>query len=540
LTSTKDTNLGTKKEPSAITYALGGAVTAPAIGISNRSKEKVHITDQRRSTHIIGTHGTGKSTLLLNSFLSDVKSNDKGVVLLDPHGDLARDAISRCPEEHADRVIYFSPNIGPQIERPLGLNPFEWSSRSEFELKAGAILDTFTHLWYGDFSSTPTLQHTLEVTTKTLLNAYPSHATSFYHMFLMMRRDEIGKSARNFLSEFVSNNPALLYRWELWNSKKGQFERDTESSEKKINHIIATKPLLDILAQPKTAKCLNFEELLSNRGVLVVNLEGIDKEGQKLIGSIILTQLAVMGRLRRDKATREPCHIYADEFYNFAPASFVTIINELRKFGLFCTLAHQSLAQLDTDAKAAVGNCANKVIFQVNPSDAKELASHFRILEESISLKYIPKEESRLNSDSFSDIVREHVVEQTWIDLPAGHLSNMPPYYALAKCAKGSDLAQDNLVKTFPPKGVDEERVAEKIINRSAQHGTPLSDLVDIIERENNLFQTLAQPQKENKTNSSVRNDNVNKSSKSDRPKPNREKPEPEPTSKQDKKVFWE
>ena len=154
----------------------------------------------------------------------------------------------------------------------------------------------------------------------------------------------------------TSMTTVFAQNWSEWENER-RLREDIQSSRQKIKHIITSDTLASILSQPQSADCFRFQELLSQKGVLLVNLEGLEDEGQRLIGSIILTQLLVMAKLRMDTEDRVPCHIYADEFYKFSPQSFVTIINEARKFRLFCTLAHQNLEQLDKKARAAAANC---------------------------------------------------------------------------------------------------------------------------------------------------------------------------------------
>ena len=97
--------------------------TGALLGKSIASDRPIRLKDPKRSTYLIGAHGTGKSTVMLNLILADIEKDDKGVVVLDPHGDLARAVAQRCPPAHAERVIYFAPS--EQRDRVMGLNPFE-------------------------------------------------------------------------------------------------------------------------------------------------------------------------------------------------------------------------------------------------------------------------------------------------------------------------------------------------------------------------------------------------------------------------------
>src|SRR3989344_6070122 len=77
--------------------------------------------DRRRHTYIIGKTGTGKSQLLEEMALQDIRAGH-GVAIVDPHGDLIDGILSRIPPERAEDVIYFDPS---DDERPMGLNMLE-------------------------------------------------------------------------------------------------------------------------------------------------------------------------------------------------------------------------------------------------------------------------------------------------------------------------------------------------------------------------------------------------------------------------------
>jgi hypothetical protein len=435
--------------------------TGPLVGKSVNSGRLIRLKDQKRSTYVVGAHGMGKSTLLMNFILTDIERADKGVVVLDPHGDLAKSIALRCPPEKAEQVVYFAP--AEQREKVLGLNPFEISQDRAYELKVGALMDVFAHTWYGDFNRTPTLQNTLETMVRTLLAAYPEHQTSFLHMLLATRLDNSGQAWRQKIAPYVKENPALAQNWAEWKIER-RLKDDIQSSRQKIKHIIASDILASILCQPQSAACFQFQDVLSRNGVLLVNLEGLEDEGQRLIGSIILTQLLVMARLRGEADDRVPCHIYADEFYKFSPQSFVTIINEARKYRLFCTLAHQNLEQLDMKARAAAANCGNVITFRVNPEDSGTLGRHF--------------------------LSKGRV-------LPADMLSNLPRYQAMVRYADRNDRRQ-SLVQTFRERGQENPDIAAAIHSESETYGVPSMDIRDyvnaILEKENGKSSRRGRP----------------------------------------------
>lgn len=435
------------KNPLELAFGEG-----PIIGKSAGSGRLIRLKDQWLSTLLQGAPGTGKSTVMVNFALSDIEKGEIGLIFLDPHGDSVKSIIARISPENINRIIYFAP--AEQRNKLLGLNPFQINSEREYDLKFGALMDVFAHTWYGDFNRTPTLQNTLETLVRTLLAAYPVHRTSFLHMLQATRLDDVGRAWRQRLAPFVKDNPALAQNWAEWENDR-RLKEDIQSSRQKIKHVIASDTLAYILCQPQSADCFQFQEVLSQKGILLVNLEGLDDEGQRLIGSIILTQLLVMAKLREEIEDRIPCHIYADEFYKFSTQSFETIINEARKYRLYCTLAHQNLEQLDKKAREAVSNCGNVIVFRINPEDSRVMRRHF------------------LKNGHF---------------LPAESLSNLPRFHALVRYADRKHRRQA-LIKTFREKGTKNPAVATAIRKRSEDYGTPISDIkqsiTDILEVEN-------------------------------------------------------
>ena len=64
--------------------------------------------DRRHHVYIIGKTGTGKSTLIKNMVIQDLRLGH-GVALIDPHGDLVEDILNFIPKTRTNKVIYFNP-----------------------------------------------------------------------------------------------------------------------------------------------------------------------------------------------------------------------------------------------------------------------------------------------------------------------------------------------------------------------------------------------------------------------------------------------
>ena len=105
---------------------------------------------RKQGTYVIGTTGTGKTTLLLNMVCQDMEAGE-GLCVLDPHGDFTTDILDRVPYSRRDDVILFNP---ADIDYPFGLNLFECihpEDARERDLVTSTIIETlykmFSYSW---------------------------------------------------------------------------------------------------------------------------------------------------------------------------------------------------------------------------------------------------------------------------------------------------------------------------------------------------------------------------------------------------------
>ena len=85
------------------------------LGINEHAGEEKPVSltrEQRlRHMHIIGTSGTGKTTLLQNLIKQDIEAGE-GFAVLDPHGDLIDTILGMIPPSRVDDVVYFCADGG--------------------------------------------------------------------------------------------------------------------------------------------------------------------------------------------------------------------------------------------------------------------------------------------------------------------------------------------------------------------------------------------------------------------------------------------
>src|SRR5690348_15120130 len=77
--------------------------------------------DRLLHMYVIGKTGTGKSTLLETLALQDIVQG-RGLMLIDPHGDLADRIAGSIPSNRRDDLTYL--NV-PDALQPFGYNPLK-------------------------------------------------------------------------------------------------------------------------------------------------------------------------------------------------------------------------------------------------------------------------------------------------------------------------------------------------------------------------------------------------------------------------------
>ena len=184
------------------------------IGITDwrNQQQRFGIKDDDRLGHIyvIGKTGVGKSTLLLNMAVSDIK-NGKRLCVIDPHGDIAESILNYIPPERLDDVIYFNPK---DIEYPIAFNPLKAVHPKYHHLVASGLISTFKKIWADSWG--PRLEYILRFTLLTLLE-YPDATLLDIQPLLtdVLFRNKVLSYVTNhhtlafWKNEFEKYNPAL-------------------------------------------------------------------------------------------------------------------------------------------------------------------------------------------------------------------------------------------------------------------------------------------------------------------------------------------
>ena len=134
--------LKAKRAPAANEVPLSGLYLGKNIYRGVVKPIYISHEDRRRHIYIIGKTGTGKTELLKELILQDIRAG-RGICLIDPH-DLAEEILEFIPPERAENVIYFDPS---NLERPMGLNLLEAKTEDQKHFVATAVINLMYKLY---------------------------------------------------------------------------------------------------------------------------------------------------------------------------------------------------------------------------------------------------------------------------------------------------------------------------------------------------------------------------------------------------------
>jgi hypothetical protein len=403
-------------------------------------KTKVYTTPEDRLRHfyVIGQTGTGKSTMLRNMIIQDIKNGD-GVCFIDPHGSDVMDILSHIPKERFDDVIYFDPS---QTERPMALNMLEYN-RAYPEQKTFVVNELFSifQKLYGGVpeSMGPMFEQYFRNATMLVIEDPDSGCTLLDVSRVM--------SDKKFRDMKLANckNPIVVQFWKEIAEKaggEGALANMVPYITSKFDVFLANDIMRPIIAQEKSS--FNFREIMDNKKILLVNLAKgrLGDINSSLIGLILVGKIlmAALSRVDSFGTQMNPFYLYIDEFQNITTPSIATILSEARKYKLSLTMAHQFIAQLDEKIKDAVfGNVGSMAVFRVGAEDAEFLQKQFEPVFKAHDIMNIDNMNCYIKMLSHGKPVRPFNVEFTWPD--KGNEAIVPSLKELSFLKYGKDRA---------------------------------------------------------------------------------------------------
>jgi hypothetical protein len=327
--------------------------------------------DRARHFYVIGKTGMGKSTLLENMAIQDIR-NGNGLGYLDPHGSTAEKLLDFVPEERIKDVLYFAPF---DLEHPVSFNIMEDVGKDKRHLVANGLIASFKKIWPDVWSAR--MEYILNNTVLALLE-YPNSTLLGVNRML---------SDKNYRKKVVDNisDPSVKSFWidEFAKYNERYMQEAGDAIKNKIGQFTSNPLIRNIIGQPKSS--FDIRELMDGKKILIANLSKgrVGEQNANLLGGMLMTKIYLSAMSRADMSDAEmrdtpPFYLFVDEFQSFVNDSFKDILSEARKYKLNLTIAHQYIDQMPEEVRSAVfGNVGTTVVFRVGPFDAEVLETVF-------------------------------------------------------------------------------------------------------------------------------------------------------------------
>lgn len=379
--------------------------------IHNHIYQPVFMENEDRFRHffVIGQTGVGKSSAMENMILQDIK-NDKGLAVIDPHGDMVDSIIRNIPDKRIKDVILFDLT---DKEYPVGFNIMQWKSIEERDIIIDELYTTIDSIYDLKTTGGPIFEKYFRGALKAVLGDRP-------------RTDYI-PTIQNIITFFI--NPEFRVRLKKQSEDKDilDFIREIELAgsdaslanvtpyiTSKLSRFMNDTALLRIVGQKKTN--FDFDEIINGGKIFLVKL------GKGRFGSVVSSllanhivsrfKLAAMKRGDMRIEDRRDFFLYCDECHTLPSENFMELLSEARKYRMGLILSTQYAAQLSSSSNggndllmAILGNVGSIMTFRLGQEDARRLCRVFSPYFSHADITGLPNFEGYMKMHSIHGVI---------------------------------------------------------------------------------------------------------------------------------------
>ena len=343
------------------------AETDPVIG--KKLKRGIYASDKIHSL-VMGFPGSGKTRFLLSMIKQHIDHNE-GFMVIDSHSDLTQLVLTHIPPEKWDQVIYINPWSAFEDKydnRVLQINFLEHHNPYERDVVARMFMDTLEKLyerWWG-----PRLDMILLNALYLLMEKECAKLPDLYNILS-------DQDFRDMLTAKCKDRNVKIF----WEKQYDKMPKDASVAVlTKLYRLVQERIIVPMFMAEKSG--IDFRAVMDEGKIVIVDLpEGkVTSDIANFLGSLILSAVYNAGMSREDtpEADRNPFFVYVDEAYRYTTKSIPEVLQSLRKFKVFMTLASQYLTQYRRDIQdAIVQTCETIVSFRVGEDTARALEKFY-------------------------------------------------------------------------------------------------------------------------------------------------------------------
>lgn len=389
----------------------------------------IHAVDRDSHCYVLGKTGMGKSTLIENMAIQDIKAGE-GVIFIDPHGASAEKILEHIPEERVSDVVYFNPQ---DREHPLPFNILSGVESKEQSVVVEGLVRLFQKLWADEW--TGKTEYVLKNTIAALFAHPNATILDINRMFTdpEFRKEVVYGDQENTVRAFWMN--------EFSKYASGEDHNELRKIVSNV-HKIVTNPFVSSVVKYASSS-FTIKNVVAKKKIFIANLSKgvIGEEATRFLGGVLITQVHIealsRGKLPERNLEETPrVMVYIDEVQSISNHSFVSLFSDARKYKFAITVTHQYTGQMMPDVRDAIlGNVGTLIVFATGAEDAARLENEFA---------------PTCNAEDIRTLGRGHILLKLMID---GKTSE--PFSA----------------QTLPPAGNSMVSYKEQVIMRSREQG---------------------------------------------------------------------
>lgn len=334
--------------------------------------KSVKVPEKARQAHtyIIGASKSGKSELIKDLIFSDFEKENKSVILIEPHGDLA-EQVAKLKGKNNEKLVYIDFTLDP--EKTPVLNPFDISDRTpeNIEIQAQALIDAFEDILGAEFSTQ--MEELLGATIRTLMHTGKG---DFWELRRFMDDENnsdlvtAGKASPNPKDRLFFNDGSF---------NQQSYKPTKNSLKSKIGTYLGYAVFRNFTTGKST---IDLKKLTDGKMWVIINLSkgNIGKKVSPILGRFVIASLQNIILQRAKTTHRTPVYLYIDEFQNYTSETIEEIFSESRKYGFHLTVAHQNTGQLLGKMRDLIfSNTSVKIIGRNDTDQLKKLSNQILV-----------------------------------------------------------------------------------------------------------------------------------------------------------------
>jgi len=356
----------------------------------------VAYSDLKKHAYISARIGTGKSEMMKLMFYNLQKRSqhkrNNGLILIDPHGDLAK-AVKRFKlNTDFQRIAYIDCDLHEDFTPTI--NPFDQhdGTKKGIAFMTDFIVTALKQLIADQKSLSDTMEAFLPPCISTLLWRQGS-------TFIDLQRFMNDENNEDLVALGLKNrNPSHRNFFKILFHDR-QFTRTKTAIANKIQHFLNYEAFRYLTVGQST---LHLEKSMNQGKVVIFKLPkgAMGDTASIAFGKLVVSMIEAIARKRESipEQYRKQVFCFIDEFHNFTSPKLITILKESRKYGFGMVLANQTVGEgMDTDMKRNfLGNTQIKLIGANGHDSLNDLAKNTKVSIE--DLKALKKYEFYVDS----------------------------------------------------------------------------------------------------------------------------------------------